>query len=268
MASTEIPPDESLLSDPQRSMVLLWRSAAPAQRRGPKPRFTVEAIVQAAVALADAEGLAALSMRRVAERLGVGVMSLYTYVPSKAELLDLMIDTVHAELARVDSEADAPPACWRDRLARSAREHWMLYQRHPWLLQVNKARPVLGPNIFAQYDEQLQAVDGLGLSDLEMDAVVVLLADYVHGAARGAVDAAQSEQRTGQSIEAWWSSYGPLLEQLFDPDRYPLAARVGQVAGETHQAAYHAAFAFTFGLQRVLDGIEALVRSRRRAELS
>jgi len=249
-------------SDPRRSIELLWRTQQQSLKRGPRPRLTVDMIVRAAIEVADAEGLEALSMRRVAEALGMTAMSLYTYVPGKAELLDVMIDTVHGEVALSASAAGG----WRARLALCARETWALYQRHPWLLQTSKSRPVLGPNIFAQYEDQLQAVDGIGLTDLEMDAVVMLLADYVHGAARGAVDAAQAERRTGLTDEAWWLSYEPFLETVFNAQRFPLATRVGQVAGQTHQSAYHAEFAFAFGLERVLDGIEALVLARSRQQ--
>src|SRR5437588_11584179 len=83
--------------DPERSMALLW-GVAESGRRGPKPRHSVEDVVRAAIALADAEGLAALSMRRVAETLQLSPMSLYTYVPSKAELMDLMLDRVAGEM--------------------------------------------------------------------------------------------------------------------------------------------------------------------------
>lgn len=87
-------------TDPTRSLALLWRTSERTGRRG-KHDLSVGRIVHAAIELADAEGVAALSMRRVAERLGVGTMSLYTYVPGKRELLDVMVDTVHGELARV-----------------------------------------------------------------------------------------------------------------------------------------------------------------------
>jgi len=220
--------------------------------------LTVEGIVRAAIDLADAEGMAALSMRRVAEALGVTAMSLYTYVPGKAELVDVMLDTVHGEVPRPDDV----PGGWRARLALIARETWALYRRHPWMLQVVTTRPVLGPNVIAKYEYELRAVDGIGLTDMEMDGVIVLVADYVHGAAHGAVDAAQAEQRTGQSDAAWWAAYQPLLEQVFTADRYPVAARVGRVAGEAHQGPYHPEYAFTFGLERVLDGVEALVQAR------
>ena len=90
--------------DPGRSIALLW-GVAESGRRGPKPRHSVEDVVQAAIGLADAEGLGALSMRRVAETLQLSPMSLYTYVPSKAELMDLMLDRVAGEISAPDSAA-------------------------------------------------------------------------------------------------------------------------------------------------------------------
>lgn len=248
--------NEPAQSDPHRSMALLWRTEQP-PRRGPKPRLSVDEIVRAAIELADADGLTALSMRRVGEALGVRAMSLYTYIPGKAELLDVMIDTVHGEASRT---ADVPGG-WRARLTLSARETWALYQRHPWLLQIITTRPVLGPNIFARYEDLLQAVDGLGLTDLEMDGVTTLLSDYVHGAARGAVDAAEAVQRTGLTDEEWWMAYEPLLMDVFKARQFPLAMRVGHIAGETHQSSYPAEYAFTFGLERLLDGIAAMIHA-------
>lgn len=92
--------------DPARSLALLWRTSERTSRKG-KPDLSVDRIVRAGIEIADAEGLAALSMRRVAERLGVGTMSLYTYVPGKAELLDVMLDTVYGETARPQDVAGA-----------------------------------------------------------------------------------------------------------------------------------------------------------------
>lgn len=240
--------------DPIRSMELLWGSNE-RPRRGPKARLTVERITRAAIEIADADGLAALSMRRLAERLGVTAMSVYTYVPGKAELIDLMLDAVHGEIARPD-DLDGG---WRAHLELVAREGWNLYQRHPWLLQVARARPALGPNVVAKYDYELRAVDGIGLTDIEMDLVVSLVADYVHGAARTAVEAAQAEHQTGMTDDEWWAAYAPLLEKVFDPERYPTAARVGAAAGAEYGAAYAPARAFEFGLQRLLDGIAAFI---------
>src|SRR5687768_1469122 len=111
--------------DPKRSIELLW-GLQERKRRGPRPRLQVADIVRAAITIADGEGLGALSMRRVADVLGVATMSLYSYVPGKAELLDLMLDTVFGETPR------PPIADWRGGLAAIARSNWDLYHRHPW----------------------------------------------------------------------------------------------------------------------------------------
>src|ERR1700744_2604797 len=117
-----------------RSLARLWGAVAPdgPPRRGPKPKHSVEAVVQAAIALADAEGLEALSMRRVAEMLRLSPMSLYTYVPSKAELLDLMLDHVVGEI----EEPKPGAGDWRAQVTQLARQRWLMAQRHPWILQV------------------------------------------------------------------------------------------------------------------------------------
>jgi AcrR family transcriptional regulator len=245
--------------DPTRTMELLWGVQA-RPRRGPKPKLTIEQITQAAIEVADAEGLAALSMRRVAERVGVGAMSLYTYVPGKAELLDLMVDAVYGERpAPADVDADGG---WRERLEQVARANWALYRRHPWMLQVATVRPGLGPNTLAKYDEELRAVEGVGLTDVEMDSVLTLVLQYAVSSARLQAEAAEAQSRTGMTDEEWWAAHAPLLEKVFDVDRYPVAARVGAAAGEALQAAYDPEYAFEFGLGRVLDGIGVLVESR------
>ncbi|MFC5747816.1 TetR/AcrR family transcriptional regulator [Actinomadura rugatobispora] len=251
--------------DPVRSLELLW-GAQPRPRRGPRPRLTVEEIVRAAIEIADAEGLDALSMRRIAESLGVAPMSIYTYVPGKSELIDLMLDRAIGELAPpADAAAGGAEWAgeWRDRLERMAREHWDLYHRHPWMLQVSLGRPPMGPNLLDKYERELRAVDGLGLTDLEMDSVVALVTGFAESSARVSVNAAQAEQRTGMSDEEWWEASAPVLDKLVDYSRYPLGSRVGTVAGEEYGGAIGPGHAFEFGLERVLDGIDALIRTRR-----
>jgi AcrR family transcriptional regulator len=240
-------------TDPSRVLALLWRTGEPTPRKG-RPDLGVDAIVRAAVELADAEGLAALSMRRVAERLGVGTMSLYTYVPGKAELVEVMVDTVQGETARPEDV----PGGWRARLTAIAEEDYALHLRHRWLLDVPTNRAVLGPNVAARYDYELRAVDGIGLTDVEMDSVLTLVHGHVQAAARLAAGADQG----GVSEQEWWAAAAPFLARVFDPERFPLAARVGAAAGEAHGAAYDARHAFTFGLDRILDGIEALISTR------
>ncbi|TDQ46329.1 TetR/AcrR family transcriptional regulator [Actinorugispora endophytica] len=241
-------------SDPARSLALLWRGGERAGRRG-KHDLSVDRVVRAAIELADTEGVAALSMRKVAERLGVGTMSLYTYVPGKSELVDVMVDTVHGELGR-HHEA---PGGWRARLELIARDNWALCHRHPWLLQVLTSRPPLGPNISLDYEYQLRAIDGIGLSDLEMDSVTTLVTGYVHGAARGSVDAARDQRDSGLTDEQWWDTQAPFLRKVMEPGRFPVSSRVGAAAGEAYNAASDPDQAFEFGLARVLDGLQVFI---------
>ena len=245
--------------DPRRTITLLW-GIGKGPTRGPKPALSVGRIAGAAIEVADADGMGALSMRRVAERLGISTMSLYTYVPGKAELVDVMLDTAFGEVA--DSEK-TEPAGWRAGLGWIARENWALYHRHPWMLQVaTVSRPPLGPNVFAKYDRELRVVDGIGLTEVEMDSVLALVLEHAQGAARRSVEAAEAEKRTGRTDYEWWLANEPLLEEVFDPDLYPTASRVGHAAAEVYGSAYDPEYAFEFGLQRLLDGIETLVRAR------
>jgi AcrR family transcriptional regulator len=203
----------------------------------------------------DRDGLGGLSMRHLADELGITAMSLYGYVPSKAELLDVMADRAYVEIA-VPRDPAMP---WQARLAALAEQHWALLLSHPWLLQIAASRPLLGPNMTAFYDAELAAVDGLGLTDIDMDLIASLLDGYVRGAARGAVEAAEAQARTGVSDQEWWEAYGPLLADVLDPARYPTAVRVGAAAGAEYGAANDPARSFRFGLQRITDGIAIFV---------
>lgn len=243
--------------DPKRSIELLW-GVPQAPKRGPKPRLTVADITRAAIALADADGIGAVSVRRVAERLGVSPMSIYTYVPSKAELIDVMLDTVYGELPKTPWRT----AGWRANLEQVARENRELFLRHPWTLRIAMSRPVMGPNLIAKYDRELRAIEGAGLDDLEMDSAITLVVGYVHSAMRTGIEAGEAEQRTGMSDEQWWAAYGPALEAVLDPAEFLTAVRVGSAAGAAQGGAYHADRAFEFGLARVLDGIAVLIEQR------
>jgi AcrR family transcriptional regulator len=241
--------------DPIRSLSLLWRTPDQPDKpgRGPKPALTVDRIVQTAIAVADAEGLTAVSMRRVATELGAGAMSLYRYVPSKAELLDLMLDTVLAERATPDLTSGD----WRANLERIAREDWAHFHRHPWVLQVAKGRPLLGPNEIAAFETVLVSIKDIGLSEREMVATVTLLGEYVEGAARVHVETARAAKETGVSDEQWWSDRTWFWEKLFDPARFPTIAAIYATGAFDDPLD-----PFEFGLQRVLDGIEATVLFR------
>ncbi|MFC0625530.1 TetR/AcrR family transcriptional regulator [Kribbella deserti] len=242
--------------DPVRTLELLWGVQA-APTRGPKPAHTVADVVRAAIEVADAEGLAAMSIRRVADHLGVGAMTLYRYVPGKAELLDLMVDTVSGELTRAE-----PTGEWRADLEATARDVRALYLRHRWLVQVATSRPPMGPNIMAKYEHELSIVEGIGLSDIDMDAAIALVNEYVHGAVRAAIESDQIQKESGLTHGQWWVQLAPVLAKVPQLENYPLANRVGTAVGVEFNAPYDPDYSFEFGLGRVLDGIAALLATR------
>jgi AcrR family transcriptional regulator len=243
-----------------RTLALLWRHTIgdPVSSRGPKQKTTVDAVIATGIALADDDGLDTFSMRKVAERLGMGVMSVYTYVPGRDELVGLMVDQVTGEQEHPVLDGDLA-----SRLDTVARHLWDEYRRHPWLLQVDTSRPWLGPNVADRYEWELSAVESIGVTDIEMDQIVTLLAGFVSSAARSARDMERTQQRSGMSDAEWWEINAPLLEKVMDGARYPLAGRVGQASGEAYNAASNPQLAFEFGLARVIDGILAFVDSQR-----
>jgi AcrR family transcriptional regulator len=245
--------------DPARSLALLWGPHGKPGRSG----LTIAAIVAAALEIADAGGLGALSMRQVAERLQVGTMSLYTHIPGKGELTDLMVDTTYGELYTDVDEPSRQPGDWRGGVKFIAARNWELFQRHPWMLQVADARPVLGPNASLKYEAELRPLDGIGLTDLEMDSVLTLVLNHVAGSARLQVTLRETKRETGMTDAEWWVKTAPVLEAVMDGSRFPVASRVGEAAGMAHQAVINPTHAYQFGLERILDGIEALISQRR-----
>lgn len=247
--------------NPARALALLWRdqvdSGARPARKGPRPRLSVDAVVEAAIAIADGDGLDAVTMRAVADRLGVSPMSLYTYVPGKAELLDLMLDALYVAMPR---EPWSRRQRWRTRLRAIAGANRALFQAHPWAARVSTARPPLGPGSIAKYEHELSGLDGLGLSAIQLDAALGFLLAFVQGAAVAAQDAASAAAELGDD-ESWWAEAGPLLERLVDPSAYPLASHVGTAVGTEQGAAFDAGRAYDFGLERVLDGLGALIEA-------
>ncbi|MFD5092460.1 TetR/AcrR family transcriptional regulator [Amycolatopsis thailandensis] len=246
--------------DPARTIATLWGTRQ-LPRRGPKHTLTSEQVIAAAVELADGDqDLATLSMRRVAESLGVGTMSLYTYVASREELLEAMLDRVYGEAVRELGEPGDRD--WVEGLREVARANWDLCLRHPWVLQVFTGRPPLGPRSIAKYERELAVVEGLGLTDVEMDSVITLVRDHVQGTARRRIEADRAVRRTGMDDAQWWAKAGPALAEVFEPESFPLAARVGQSAGEAHNGAHDPEHAYAFGLARLLDGVITLVKTR------
>lgn len=247
--------------DVSRSMELLWGTGERATR-GPKPGLTLDRIVTAAIELADAEGLAAVSMRRLSTELGAGTMSLYRHVPGRAELVDLMLDRVQGEGAHVPEPDTAEPDAadsatgWRKTVEKAARDELALYQAHPWLLSVNQTRPVLGPGAVGGMESMLAGIKDTGLSDPELISVIIMVSGYVSGVARTQVHAVEVRQVTGISDDEFWRAQEPMLSTVMTSGRYPLMAALSPEAfGPDFDH-------FEFGLQRLLDGLEVLVEQR------
>ncbi|WP_326696633.1 TetR/AcrR family transcriptional regulator [Streptomyces sp. NBC_01754] len=241
--------------DPARTLQLLWRDSSPDRRRGPRRGLSVDAVVEAATAVADPEGLDAVTMRRVARELGVVPMTLYTYVPGKSELLDLMLDAAYARMPRTDTTGQP----WRRRVTAVAEENKALFERHPWAAAVSTARPPLGPGQMSKYEHELSALDGLGLGDVEMDDCLTHLLTFVQACARAVADTRAAQHDSALDDRQWWELNAPLLARVLDENAYPTAVRVGAAAGAAHSSAHNPAHAYAFGLQRVLDAFAALI---------
>ncbi|MFD9698544.1 TetR/AcrR family transcriptional regulator [Lentzea sp. NPDC059081] len=238
-------------SDRDRSVRLLWEPPAE-PTRGPKASLSQSRVVEAAIKVADAEGVDALTMRRVAETLGTTAMSLYRHVPGKSELLDLMVDAVWGETE------PAPAGPWRDGLEFFARQVWGMYRAHPWMLQLTTSRRMPGPRAMTRQDAAYAVVSELGLAPEEIVSVVTTVSHFVDGVGRTMADRVQAERDTGVSEEDWWSGREELWEH-FTPERLPMTTHIWSSGG------FHRPLdEFEFGLARVLDGLEAFLESAER----
>lgn len=236
---------------------LLWRArlGEAAGRRGPRRRMSVDQIVDACIDLADAEGLASFSMRRAADRVGLSPMSLYSYVPDRSALIGLMIDQAVGRTPLPEHTGTL-----RERLRGVSRLLWEEYHRHPWLLDAQSHRPWIGPHVSERYEWELCALEGCGLDDIAMDHTVSLLASHAAASAQDARRARHSEESSGTSDMEWWSANAPVLEEVMPPGAFPVSGRVGSAVGEAYQAVTSPAAVYEFGLEVILDGIEARLR--------
>ncbi|HEX4287732.1 MAG TPA: TetR/AcrR family transcriptional regulator [Trebonia sp.] len=238
---------------------LLWGRRG-AGKRGPRPGLSADAIVDAAIRLADAEGLEGVSMARVAAELGFTTMSLYRYVASKEELLQLMWNGSARGAEGLVLEGDG----WRARLRMWAVVQRDALDRHPWLTQMPMAAPPMAPNSMIFVEHGLETMDGTTLADADKLRFIGLISSYTLSEARMAYDAlrAAREQAAaaadgGEAVPPW--TYDALLRELADEATYPRLYRIAwtPTGGGDSSGPPSEREEFLFGLDRILDGIAA-----------
>lgn len=233
------------------------RAPEPRRGRGGERELGRERIVATAVRVADSEGLAALSMRRVATELGVATMSLYRHVPGKDELLRLMMDQVFGE----QPFPEEPPTGWRAGLEEVSRMQWRIYRRHPWLAStMSFTRPVLAPDAAVHTERAMAALTGVGLEGEQVAQAAVSLAAFTCGLAVHFEREAQAEQDSGMSADEWMDRLGDGDHDrlMADPERFPMFDAMNR--GPEIDMSLEALF--EFGLARMLDGLGALIAAR------
>jgi AcrR family transcriptional regulator len=244
--------------DVERFMELLWR--APTSRtRGPRPALSSQELVAAATAIADRDGIHRLSIRSVAQRLKVAPMSVYTYVPGKAELLLLMLDAAFSDMPR----AQPADSSWRARVRAIADDNRRLYSAHPWIAELPPNRPPLGPGTLGKYEYELSAFEGVGLSDIEIDASLQLVLGFVGSCAIATARARAEISDSEQTDSEWWSDQEPALLRVAPglDHKYPLGSRIGAASAAAQGGTYDPEHHYQFGLARVLDGLAVLIEA-------
>jgi AcrR family transcriptional regulator len=236
------------------SIAIAWGMRERASK-GPKPGLSLSRIVEAAVEVASSEGLAAVSMSRIATELGAATMSLYRYVATKDELLALMVDAAFQPPAGASLSRER----WRAALSRWAREHLEVLRRYPWVVRIPLNGPPIMPNQVVWFERGLWCLRNTGLTEEEKVSVLLLINGFVRNEALLKADL-QMAAGAGSSVADAMSSYGRLLSKLVDPVRFPAISAA--IASGIFDQRNESDTDFTFGLARILDGVDALVRQR------
>ena len=229
----------------------MWRLRE-TPRRGPKPSLTLDDIVGAAIEIADAEDLAAVSMARVADRLGNSTMALYRHVKSKDELLVMMSDAALERPEPLPEDID-----WRTGLTFWADGVLSAIRKHRWYAKLPITGPPAGPNNLAWFDSALGAMKDTGLPEAAKVGVVMGLITYVQGEIRVAFDLAAGYEANPAAFQ----QFGTTLARVVDPRVYPAVFRLVEagVFDEVGSFEEDNEADFDFGLQLYLDGVAAFI---------
>lgn len=224
--------------------------------KGPKPALSIDKIVDAAIGVARADGFAAVTMNRVAAELSTSAMSLYRYVANKDELTVLMMEMA----AATPPEPKTPDETWRAALERWAWTMLAMLRENLWFLQVPIGGPPATPRQLAWMEVGLHALVDTGLTEAEKMSVMLLINGFVRNDAMLMGQMAESARTAGRTLDAMMAEFSGLMRTLVQPDRFPMLRRVID-SGVIDQADGPDA-EFTFGLARILDGVDMLISSR------
>ncbi|MEU3269801.1 TetR/AcrR family transcriptional regulator [Saccharomonospora sp. NPDC006951] len=241
-------------NDARARLDLLW-SGTQRSGRGPKPKLSLDHITRTAIEIADAEGIEAVSMQRLASTLGYTTMSLYRYVPSKDALIEVMTDTAVGKPAPYAGSPDD----WRGELEAWTQGIWQTYMDHPWLTKANITAPPAGPNNLAWLEAAIGPLSRAGVTGSDLISATLFLLGAVRGLAEIAVGVASSRASRGVSVAEAANSYEATLREFVDPQRFPqLSALISEgIFTPADEADEELDADLRYGLRRVLDGIES-----------
>lgn len=239
-----------------RAVALSW-GVAERPQRGPKRELSVERIIDTAIAIADEDGLAAVSMSRIAGDLGFTTMSLYRYVTGKDDVLALMQDAV-CDIPIPAEEPETADHDWRAGLRRWAMASIEVIEAHPWFPDIAISGVPLMPNNLAVLDWGLREMRGLHLDDAEKMSTALLLSSYAR--AVGVVQRDIRRSRTPDTLPQSGEAFTRALSTLVTPERFPDLAPL--VLSGAYSDAEDEQDDFAFGLERILDGIDRYIGAR------
>lgn len=246
--------DEGLVVTRPGSGTIVRAPDPPARRRSPDRELSTDRIVATGMAMADAEGLEAVSMRRLAAELGAGPMSLYRHVAGR-DALELLL--VRAVLRAHPLPEPGPPG-WRAKLELVSRVQWRAYRAHPWLPElISMTRPVLVPEAMAHTEWTLQALAPLPLSPVERIREALTLPSLVRGLAISLAAETRAERETGQDNDQWWITLDGEVRALLASGRFPHLTSVPDGVIQDLDAQLEQA------LTRHLDGLEMRIHRGR-----
>jgi AcrR family transcriptional regulator len=233
------------------AIALAW-GVAERPSRGPRPTLALHTVIEAAVDIAANEGLAGVSMARVARKVGVSTMALYRYVPSKRDLLELMVDAALGPPPRLPEDT-----AWRAGLRGWAEGVRDRYRTHPWALKVPISGPPMGPNNVRWLEYGLTTLRGTPLGDPQKLSCVLMVSAYVRGTEAITSEILSHVAATGRGPD----DYGVVLSRLIDPAHFPEIHRAIGAGALRDDDAEDIGMddEFAFGIERILDGVAALI---------